>query len=52
MRAASAARCRSAEWCGGATLEEAREKGALRARYGAEWGAYLDEKGCGYNDGC
>jgi basic membrane lipoprotein Med (substrate-binding protein (PBP1-ABC) superfamily)/DNA-binding SARP family transcriptional activator len=40
------------ECCGGPTLEEARENGVLRARYGAEWAAYLDEKGCGYNDGC
>jgi len=42
----------AAACCGGATLDEARENGALRARYGAEWAAYLDEKGCGYNEGC
>jgi hypothetical protein len=42
----------ASQCCGGSTLEEAQQNGALRARYGAEWAAYLDEKGCGYNDGC
>ena len=42
----------AASCCGWATPDEAQENGALRARYGAEWAAYLDEKGCGYNEGC
>jgi hypothetical protein len=34
------------------SVEETREVGLIVARYAEEWAAYLDEKGCGYLDGC
>ena len=38
--------------CGWPSLDEARRTGALRSRYGAEWAAYLEEKGCTFDEGC
>lgn len=35
-----------------ATVAEEREDGLLLAQYAQEWAAYLEEKGCGYLDGC
>ncbi len=40
------------ECCGWPSLDEARRTGALRARYGEEWAAYLEEKGCAFDEGC
>ena len=38
--------------CGWPNLDEARRTGTLRARYGVEWAAYLDAKGCAFDEGC
>ena len=40
------------ECCGWPSLDEARQTGALRARYGEEWAAYLEAKGCTFDEGC
>ena len=38
--------------CDWPSLDEARQTGALRARYGEEWAAYLEAKGCTFDEGC
>ena len=39
--------------CGeGGSVEEAERRGALAAMYAREWAAYLDSKGCTYDEGC
>lgn len=34
------------------SLEEAIEHGMLTARYALEWGDYLEDNGCAYDEGC
>lgn len=46
--AAATVRC-----CGeDGTVDEARRRGEQRARYAQEWAAYLEEKGCTFDEGC
>jgi hypothetical protein len=40
-------------WCCDVdSAEEARRVGAKRARYAVEWGAYLEEQDCTWDEDC
>ena len=40
------------EFGGWATVDAAKQAGRLQAQFAQEWAVFLDENGCGFEDGC